>query len=174
MNDYFSKWCCLICFNPSQGYLQHLQFDSSIHFTKHLYSFQKSNPIDKHPPKGFNNFLISGDDLGEQMQNAFKNAFDQGFRKVVMIRSDFDLISFQQIIEAFSCLKFIEFCIGPKENGDYYLIGMNYFEPILFNNKQWDSPTLTKETIKDIGKLKLALYKLPTLKTEKHATALNT
>ncbi len=107
-------------------------------------------------------FLLQDEDTGTQMKNAFKNAFDNGFRKVVLIRNNFNQIQPDQILEAFNCLKMIEFCIGPKDNGDYYLIGMNYFEPSLFNNKQWDSPMLVKETIKDIGKLKLATYKLKT------------
>ena len=175
MNDYLSKWCCLIVFNGNQNNADPIiNISSAIDCTKHFYfdkNFVETNPVNSNQSQ---NYLLDGNDLTTQIQNAFKNAFGKGFRKVVLIRDNFDQVQPSHIIEAFNCLKMIEFCIGPKDNGNYYLIGMNYFEPSLFNNKQWDSPTLTKEIIKDIGKLKLALYKLPTLKTEENVTAVNT
>ncbi len=161
MNDYLSKWCCLIIFHQHDAE-QLISKLSEINCTKHLYSDKEINEeseLDKEP---IEKFLLQDGNTGEQMKNAFENAFDKGFRKVVLIRNNFNQLQPDQILEAFNCLKMIEFCIGPKANGDYYLIAMNYFEPSLFNNKQWDSPSLVKETIKDIGKLKLATYKLKT------------
>lgn len=171
MNNYISKWCCLIIFNPDQLY-----FDPffSLGCTLHLYqNANKQLQGEKHTT-GYEKYWLSAGETGTQIQNAFANAFAKGLRKVVLVKSDFDKIQPNQIIEAFNCLKMIECCIGPKDNGDYYLIGMNYFEPVLFENKHWDAPTLTKDTIKDVGNLKLALYKLSTLKSEEHVTAVNT
>lgn len=169
--DYYKKWCCLIVFANAESDASLLFHQlSTINCTKYVYL---KNKTDGRAKKKIAIFEKCGDEPGSQMKNAFETAFAKGFRKVVLIKSNYDQVQSQQIMEAFNCLKMIEFCIGPKDNGDYYLIGMNYFEPSLFINKQWDSPTLVKETIKDIGKLKLALYKLPTLKTEEYAAEIN-
>lgn len=174
MNDYLNKWCCLIIFNSDENNIDTVNLiASSIDCTKHIYYGKEmvehdvsSDMIQKQ--------LREGEDISIQLIRAFENAFAKGFRKVVLIRSDFEQLQASQIIEAFNCLKMIEFCIGPKSNGEYYLVGMNYFEPSLFINKQWHSSTLLKETIKDIGKLKLALYKISTIQTLQDAATLIT
>ena len=174
MNDYLKKWCCLIIFNIDKKNIDAINsIASSIDCSKHFYCDKEIIAHYKLNSDQIQKYVPHGDEFGTQIKNAFENAFSKGFRKVVLIKNNFDQLQPSQIIEAFNCLKMIEFCIGPKSNGDYYLIGMNYFEPLLFINKQWNSPTLLKETIKDIGKLKLALYKLSTIQTLENATTLN-
>ena len=176
MNDYLKKWCCLIIFNIDKNNIDDVPtIVSKIDCDKYLYCNKEIIEHDKLNSVTSQKYLLQEEeDLGIQIKNAFENAFAKGFRKVVLIKSDFDKLQSVQIMETFNCLKMIEFCIGPKSNGNYYLIGMNYFEPSLFINKQWNSPTLLKETIKDIGKLKFALYKLSTIQTLQNAATLNT
>ena len=175
MNDYLNKWCCLIIFNSEENNSNAINLlASTMDCAKHIYYHKEIVEHDKLNEGSFKKQLLYGDNLGTEMQQAFKNAFAKGFRKVVLVKSDFEQLQTSQIIEAFNCLKMIEFCLGPKINGDYYLIGMNYFEPSVFLNKQWNSHALLKDTIKDIGKLKLALYKLSTLQTLQDAATHNT
>ena len=174
MNDYFQKWCCLIIFNHAQSQTDHLfAITSAVNCAKHLYYDLEIKEKDKWSGDHYKKYLLTEDNEGERMKSAFANAFADGFRKVVLIKNKFEQLQVEQIMEAFNCLKMIEFCIGPESNGDYYLIGMNYFEPSLFNNKQSDTTNHLKQTIRDIGKLKLALYKLPTLTSEHHVTNIN-
>ncbi len=164
MNDYFKKGCCLIVFNADEKIAAHLiSITTEINCTKHFYFDKEIKIADEENVISIQNYLLHDDVIETQIKNAFENAFAQGFRKVVLIKNYFDQLQVQQIAEAFNCLKMIEFCIGPTVDGGYYLLGMNYFEPSVFENKTVNSPTLLKETIKDIGKLKLAIYKLKTL-----------
>jgi len=164
MNDYFKKWCCLILFNPSYQHAMHLNsISSELDCAKHLYFFKETTEIGKGEIGAYQTHLISSNSLQTEMRTAFENAFSLGFRKVVLIKSNFEQIEAQQLTEAFNCLKMIEFSIGPTADGDYYLIGMNYFEPSLFEpNKLIHSSSQLKNIISEIGKLKLATYKLKT------------
>jgi uncharacterized protein len=184
MNEYYKK-CCLIIFSPDQFHGQELQLStpeerlridgqlvnhtiqitSDFPVTKHLYYNEKISTGDNWNPLLYKKQLLKGDHPGIQMQNAFQAAYNEGFRKVIIIGSNAMGLEKRHLEEAFLSLKIIEFCIGPATNGGYYLLGMNQFEPILFQNKEWDSANLCKSSIRDIGNLKAALYKLPTLIT---------
>ncbi len=65
--------------------------------------------------------------------------------------------------EAFELLKNSDVCLGPTEDGGYYLIGMNKIQEDLFLNKKWSTPNVFQDTMKNIKNLKLKLSLLPTL-----------
>lgn len=107
-----------------------------------------------------NNFVKKvqeGTHLGEKMKNAFAKAFQQGFQQVVIIGSDLLDINTDDINEAFSALETYDYVIGPAEDGGYYLLGMNKFNPTLFENKDWGSSTVLQETLKDLKNENIAL-----------------
>ena len=60
---------------------------------------------------------------------------------------------------AFLSLKLIEFCLGPRHNGEIYLLGMNNFYPSVFPETDIFKVSL-KDYIRKIGELKLAIYRL--------------
>ncbi|WP_159949019.1 TIGR04282 family arsenosugar biosynthesis glycosyltransferase [Polaribacter septentrionalilitoris] len=102
-----------------------------------------------------------GEDLGIRMQNAFKNGFDVGYEKVLIIGSDlYDLTS--EIIEnAFDELDKNDVVIGPAEDGGYYLLGMNSLQKNVFKNKDWGTETVRAATLADLKdkKVKLLAFK---------------
>lgn len=98
-----------------------------------------------------------GTHLGEKMKNAFAKAFQQGFQQVVIIGSDLLDITTDDINEAFSVLETYDYVIGPAEDGGYYLLGMNKFNPTLFENKDWGSNTVLQETLMDLKNENIAL-----------------
>lgn len=98
-----------------------------------------------------------GAHLGEKMKNAFAKAFQQGFQQVVIIGSDLLDITTDDINEAFSVLETYDYVIGPAEDGGYYLLGMNKFNPTLFENKDWGSNTVLQETLMDLKNENIAL-----------------
>lgn len=92
----------------------------------------------------------TGEDLGIRMLNAFKNGFESGYKKVMIIGSDlFDLTS-ENIETAFTELDNNDVVLGPAEDGGYYLLGMNSLEENVFKNKEWGTETVRKDTLSDL------------------------
>ncbi len=89
-------------------------------------------------------------DLGKRMLDAFRNAFQMGYRRVVIVGSDTFQITPQHILEAFDALKRHNFVLGPSHDGGYYLIGMVQLYATLFKNKRWSSASVLHDTLQDI------------------------
>ena len=109
----------------------------------------------------FKKEVQSGEDLGAKMKNSFYDAFENNYRKVVLIGSDiYDLESYH-INEAFKKLDTNDVVIGPALDGGYYLIGLKKMHPKIFDNKRWGSSTVRKDTLKNLEKVDVHL--LPVL-----------
>ncbi|MEM7483610.1 MAG: TIGR04282 family arsenosugar biosynthesis glycosyltransferase [Bacteroidota bacterium] len=94
--------------------------------------------------------LQDGMDLGERMQNAFKNGFDGGFEKIIIVGSDmYDLLQ-GDLEEAFEQLNKHDYVLGPAEDGGYYLLGMTSLKKELFQNKDWGTATVLAETMDNL------------------------
>jgi len=98
-----------------------------------------------------------GEDLGIRMLNAFKNGFDAGYKKVMIIGSDLYDLSGKNIEKAFVELDQNDVVIGPAEDGGYYLLGMNYLQENVFKNKDWGTETVRKDTLNDLSDKKVKL-----------------
>ena len=99
----------------------------------------------------------NGDDLGAKMQNAFKNSFDAGYEKVMIIGSDLYDLTPKIIEDAFLKLNSYDVVIGPAEDGGYYLLGMNLLQPHIFQNKDWGTSSVRKETLANLKDKKVHL-----------------
>ena len=169
MDSYFKKWCCFIIFldEERQDDLEILQHTLAVVaiFPLQIYIYAKKGfqlPVGSDP--AIKLFTITKATKEFQRQEAFELAFKNDFRKVMLFESNTLQLEEKHLLEGFNCLKMLEFCIGPLQSGKYYLLGMNYFEPALFKNVLWQSEMLTKDLIREIGRLKHALYRLPILK----------
>ncbi|MCH8316995.1 MAG: TIGR04282 family arsenosugar biosynthesis glycosyltransferase [Bacteroidetes bacterium] len=111
----------------------------------------------------FLKYLQKGENLGERMKNAFELAFEQKYESVAIIGSDCLMLTREIIQHAFSKLNTHDFAIGPAADGGYYLLGMNNFFELIFQNKRWSTPSIFEETLKDIRKQKKSFYLLPRL-----------
>lgn len=98
-----------------------------------------------------------GEDLGLRMLNAFKNGFDAGYQKVMIIGSDLYDLSAKNIEKAFAELDSNDVVIGPAEDGGYYLLGMNTMQENVFKNKEWGTETVRKDTLTDLKDKKVKL-----------------
>ena len=105
----------------------------------------------------------TGNDLGERMKNAFSDLFGKSYSRVIIIGSDCFELSGDLVEEAFKSLIDHNLVIGPSVDGGYYLLGMNTFVPILFDDKQWSTDTVCMDTLRDIEKTDYSLYTLPLL-----------
>jgi len=92
------------------------------------------------------------EDLGMRMQKAFEQGFEQGYENIIIIGSDLYDISERDFIKAFESLAQNEAIIGPAEDGGFYLLGMNKMIPELFQNKNWGTSSVLKDTLKDLEK----------------------
>jgi hypothetical protein len=103
--------------------------------------------------------LQKGKDLGERMENAFREGFKAGFKKIVVIGSDMHDLSTQDLEEAFRALDRHDYVIGPAADGGYYLLGMRALHSPLFKNKSWGTHTVLEETLQHLKNKNTKLLK---------------
>ncbi|MDH7911872.1 TIGR04282 family arsenosugar biosynthesis glycosyltransferase [Winogradskyella sp. SYSU M77433] len=98
-----------------------------------------------------------GEDLGERMLNAFKNGFEAGYKKIVLIGSDLPEINADHIKIGIETLDNNEVVFGPAEDGGYYLVGMSSLIEDIFLNKPWSQPSLLKTTLQELHNLNISV-----------------
>lgn len=131
--------------------LQHtVDFTKDIAAAKQVYYSEEIWEDDVWDPTYFDKRLQTGEDLGVRMANAFQEGFTNGFEKIIIIGSDMYDLDSKTIESAFSSLSNSDFVIGPAQDGGYYLLGMNTFNPKLFQNKEWGTSTVLETTLKDL------------------------
>lgn len=139
------------------------QISMKLDVTRHLYYSEEIQPQDAWDNSFFDKRLQQGDDLGERMRHAFRNGLDEGFEKVIIIGSDIYDLDATDIENAFTALDHSDVVIGPAADGGYYLLGMRVLIPELFENKEWGSATVLKDTL---SQLKGRRTKLLTVKND--------
>ncbi|MEZ4982338.1 MAG: TIGR04282 family arsenosugar biosynthesis glycosyltransferase [Saprospiraceae bacterium] len=110
----------------------------------------------------FEKQLQTGLDLGDRM----KNGFEEGFKKaapLIIIGSDCAQLSPEIIEKAFEKLKDYDFVIGPAEDGGYYLLGMNSFQPFVFEQINWSTEKVAEQTRQRILSLGMTVAEVDTL-----------
>lgn len=102
-------------------------------------------------------------DLGRKMRLAFERAFDLSNRRVVIIGIDCPDLDPTILNSAFDSLQECNLILGSAEDGGYYLIGLD--RPIfqLFQNIDWGTERVLKQTIEIAQKLELNWDCLPIL-----------
>lgn len=89
-----------------------------------------------------------GDGLGERMQQAFRETLDNGYNRVVVMGSDHPTLPLSFLREAFRALdESGSVCIGPTEDGGFYLLGMNAFYPQIFQNMTYSHSEVFADTL---------------------------
>ena len=124
---------------------------------KAVYYSVKIRENDIWNPEVFQKHQQFGEDLGIRIKNAFKNGFDAGYKKVLIIGSDLYDLSSKNIEKAFHELDTNDVVIGPAVDGGYYLLGMNSLEEKVFKNKDWGTETVRKDTLADLKNKKVKL-----------------
>ena len=99
----------------------------------------------------------TGNNLGEKMSNAFQEGFQSNYQKIVIIGSDLYDLKTSDIKEAFQQLEQQDYVLGPAKDGGYYLLGMKKFTAEVFQDINWSTSTVLKETLKLLENKKVAL-----------------
>jgi rSAM/selenodomain-associated transferase 1 len=131
-----------------------LEEDISVYFSQNVVSELWSN-TSKH--------VQLGDNLGDRMLNAFRDGFNLGYDKIVLIGSDLPDLNEQLIKRAISYLDHNEVVFGPADDGGYYLIGMNTLISSIFEDKPWSQPNLLKVSIEELDELNRSVATLKNL-----------
>jgi len=102
------------------------------------------------PLKKFQIKLQKGHSLGERMKLGFQQAFEDGYKKAVIIGSDCAQLQQEHLQKAYAALDSTDVVIGPAQDGGYYLLGMRTYLPNLFNDIDWSSERVFKQTVAKI------------------------
>jgi len=101
-----------------------------------------------------------GENLGERLTRAFHYGFKLGYKKIVAIGIDCIELRANILQKAFDLLDKTDCVIGPADDGGYYLIGTKKYQPELFEDIDWGTEKVFKQTVNKIKNYKL----LPKLK----------
>ena len=130
--------------------LQHtLEITRGLSFRKFIYYADEVCDYDLWSVPGYTKRKQNGNDLGERMLNSFKELFDQGFTRIIIIGSDCLQLKTENLEEAVALLESNNAVIGPANDGGYYLLGLTKFYPDLFTNKPWSTDKVFAKTIDD-------------------------
>jgi hypothetical protein len=110
-----------------------------------------------------------GTDLGQRMYNALSYALSF-CEKAILIGSDCPTITTQILENAVKALDENDLVLGPSKDGGYYLIGMKNAIWDIFDQINWSTDTVLRDTIqkaKDRNCTLQLLEKLSDIDTEK-------
>jgi hypothetical protein len=90
----------------------------------------------------------SGDGLGPRMQHAFREAFDDGYERAVVVGTDHPTLPLAFVRQSFDALDAPDaLCIGPSEDGGFYLLGMTAAYPQLFEGMTYSHGEVFTDTL---------------------------
>lgn len=109
-----------------------------------------------------------GEDLGDKIENAFREIFKAGAEQAILVGSDIPSIDTQLLSRAVTLVKENEVVIGPTCDGGYYLIGFNKKHakemlPAIFHDIAWSSESVFEATLRKISTLQISPVILPQL-----------
>ena len=132
--------------------LQHtLEITRDLSFRKFIYYADEVSDYDLWSVPGYTKRKQNGNDLGERMLNSFKELFEQGFTRIVIIGSDCLQLQTEHLQEAVVLLESNVAVMGPASDGGYYLLGLTKLYPDLFVNKPWSTDQVFAKTIDDFN-----------------------
>lgn len=89
-----------------------------------------------------------GDSLGPRMKYAFQETLDEGFEQVLLMGSDHPTLPLSFVRQGFRALRQDRaVCIGPTDDGGFYLIGMSAFYPQFFEEMSYSHSRVLSDTL---------------------------
>ena len=101
-----------------------------------------------------------GADLGIRLKNAIAEAFEKGARKVCVIGSDCPYLTVEDIRQTWILLDRHELVLGPATDGGYWLIALKRPEPRLFEEIEWGTSKVFKQTLDRAAEMQLKVAHL--------------
>lgn len=111
-------------------------------------------------PSGVEFLPQEGVDLGQRMANAAANVLSLGYENCIIIGGDVPTLQPSHLLAAEKALASHSLSIGPADDGGYYLIGFSQLQKRLFNDIQWGTNLVLKETLRKAKMLGLTHHLL--------------
>lgn len=99
-------------------------------------------------------------DLGERLTRAFRDGFQGGLKRVVIIGSDCPTVTPRDIRAAWDALEKFDVVLGPAVDGGYWLIGLRQEHPELFRGVPWSSDEVLTTTLQLATETRLTVFQL--------------
>lgn len=113
-------------------------------------------------PAGIEVCVQRGEGLGARMQQAFLESFAAGATRLVIIGTDHPTLPLAFVEAAFAALNEVgAICLGPSDDGGYYLLGMNEFYPQLFAEMTYSHAEVFAQTLDRAATTNAAVTILP-------------
>lgn len=108
-------------------------------------------------------FAQAGDSLDQRLDSVAEHVSSLGFDPFIMLGADSPTLPTRFIQEALNALSSGEadICLGPTEDGGYYLVRLRRPTPGLFQNIHWSTPSTYEQTAANAARLSLRLHPLP-------------
>jgi len=106
--------------------------------------------------------IQSGENLGERMFNALDKSL-QTYDRCVLIGTDCPVLDQSYLEQAFKALYQHDMVLGPANDGGYVLIGASKTEASLFNNINWGTDSVLKQSLHNANKAAYKTHLLDTL-----------
>lgn len=99
----------------------------------------------------------SSGNLGRRLDNAFREGFNRGWKRIVVVGADCPWVTPGDIRKAWKALEAHDLVLGPARDGGYWLIGLKRPQPALFRQIPWSSPEVFSTTLARARKGKLRI-----------------
>lgn len=103
-----------------------------------------------------------GDGLGARMKGAFRETLQAGYAQAVVMGSDHPTLPLSFLRQAHGALQSPRsLCLGPTDDGGFYLLGMSAFYPQLFDDMTYSHSRVCSETLARAERTDARLTVLP-------------
>jgi len=103
-----------------------------------------------------------GEGLGARMKGAFRETLRAGYERTVVMGSDHPTLPLSFLRQAYRALQAPRsLCLGPTEDGGFYLLGMSAFYPQLFDDMTYSHSQVFSDTLARAGRTDAQLTVLP-------------
>ena len=104
-----------------------------------------------------------GADLGERLSNLLTELLTRGHAGAMAVDSDSPTLPMAYLVEAATALSgaTCDVVLGPCEDGGYYLVGLRYPQPALFEGIPWSTDAVFAMTLEKTRARGLSVHVLP-------------
>jgi hypothetical protein len=107
-------------------------------------------------------FEQEGEGLGARMKNAFHQTLEDGYERAAIVGTDHPTLPLSFVRQSFVALDASRsVCIGPSEDGGFYLLGMSAYYPQLFEGMTYSHDSVFTDTLARMGTTDARLTVLP-------------
>jgi len=124
--------------------IQYLPFEKAVFYSDEIVE------DDIWESDSYKKFVQEGKNIGERMQNAIEQAYNDGYDKISLIGSDCYQITSSIVMDSFRLLNDYNVVLGPSQDGGYYLIAMTGLYNGLFEGKDWSTDKVLNQTKSDL------------------------